>query len=152
MTTVLITRTAFWDICRHRCFERNNRQVKNAGGTTLQGQLHSPLTLAGLTNALGATGSMPGKVNDSAKYAATHFLMVSSLGPNCFDTSAKLAPLRWVLIALDLKSLLYLLHYASSLKLTGSQLHLWYGLESNFETRWCPFFYIDSTCFRWTDT
>jgi len=39
MTTILTTRTAHWVICRHRCFERNNRQIKTAGGTELQGQL-----------------------------------------------------------------------------------------------------------------
>ena len=39
MTTVLTTRTAHWDICLHRCFERNDRQIKTAGGTELQGQL-----------------------------------------------------------------------------------------------------------------
>jgi len=40
MTTILITLTALWDICRHSCFERNDRQIKTAGGTELQGQLH----------------------------------------------------------------------------------------------------------------
>jgi hypothetical protein len=40
MTTILTTRTAHWDICRHRRFERNDRQIKTAGGTELQGQLH----------------------------------------------------------------------------------------------------------------
>jgi hypothetical protein len=39
MTTILTTRTAHWDICRHRRFERNDRQIKTAGGTELQGQL-----------------------------------------------------------------------------------------------------------------
>ncbi len=39
MTTILTTRTARWVICRHRCFERNDRQIKTAGGTKLQGQL-----------------------------------------------------------------------------------------------------------------
>ena len=39
MTTILTTRTAHWNICRHRCFERNDRQIKTAGGTELQGQL-----------------------------------------------------------------------------------------------------------------
>ena len=41
MTTILTTRTAHWVICRRRCFERNDRQIKTAGGTELQGQLHS---------------------------------------------------------------------------------------------------------------
>ena len=35
----LTTRTAHWDICRHRCFDRNDGQIKTAGGTELQGQL-----------------------------------------------------------------------------------------------------------------
>lgn len=38
MTTILTTRTAHWDICRHKCFEKNERQIKTAGGTELQGQ------------------------------------------------------------------------------------------------------------------
>jgi hypothetical protein len=41
MTTILTTRTAHWDICRHRRFERNDRQIKTAGGTELQGQLQA---------------------------------------------------------------------------------------------------------------
>ena len=41
MTTILITRTVHWDICRHRCFERKDRQIKTASCTELQGQLQS---------------------------------------------------------------------------------------------------------------
>ena len=46
MTTILTTRTAHWDICRHRRFERNDRQIKTAGGTELQGQLQSSLDIS----------------------------------------------------------------------------------------------------------
>ena len=41
MNTILTTHTAHWDICRHRCFARNERQIKTAGGTELHDQRHT---------------------------------------------------------------------------------------------------------------
>ena len=40
MTTIPSTRTAPWAICPRSCFGKEDRQLKTAGGTEIQGQDH----------------------------------------------------------------------------------------------------------------